>query len=106
MKTEYEWAHHVPLAKEAGLTDAEITRVAQGADAKGWSEEQAALLRACDELRRETFVSDATWKALNKYYDTQKLLEIIYTSGGYAMTAIAINSLGIQLEPGNSGFPR
>jgi len=106
VKTAYEWAHHVPLAKDAGLTDAEIARIPQGAQAKGWSEEQAALLQATDELRRETFVSDATWKTLNKYYKLQDVLEIIYTVGGYAMTGDAINSLGIQLEEGYSGLPR
>jgi hypothetical protein len=31
------------------------------------------------------------------------MIEIIYTVGGYAMTAMAINSLGIQVE---EGYPR
>ena len=76
-----------------------------GPDAPGWSEEHAAVLRAADELRREAFVSDRTWATLAKYYDTKRLIEIIYTSGGYTMTALAINSLGIQLEPGYPRFP-
>jgi 4-carboxymuconolactone decarboxylase len=99
-RSEYEWAHHVGFAREAGFSDAEIARVAQGPPAAGWSEEQGALLRAADELRRETFIADSTWNTLSKYYDTPSLLEIIYTVGGYAMTAMAINSLGIQLEAG------
>lgn len=97
-RSEYEWAHHAGFAREAGFTDAEIARVAQGPAAAGWSEEQGALLRAADELRRETFIADSTWNTLSKYYDAPSLLEIIYTVGGYAMTAMAINSLGIQLE--------
>jgi len=106
VKTPYEWAHHVPIAKEAGLTDAEIMRIPQGSAAKGWSEEQVALLQATDELRRETFIADATWKTLNKYYRLQDVLEIIYTVGGYAMTGDANNSLGIQLEEDYSAFPQ
>ena len=54
---------------------------------------------------REAFVSDRTWATLARYYDTKRLIEIIYTSGGYTMTALAINSLGIQLEPGYPSFP-
>ena len=50
-------------------------------------------------------MSDRTCAALAKYYDTKRLIEIIYTSGGYTMTALAINSLGIQLEPGYPQFP-
>ena len=104
-RAQYEWGHHVEPAQKAGLSDEEIRRIASGPDAPGWSEEHAAVLRAADELRREAFVSDRTWKTLAKYYDTQRLIEIVYTSGGYTMTALAINSLGIQLEPGYPPFP-
>jgi len=102
---EYEWGHHVEAAQKAGFSAAEIRRIKSGPDASGWSEEHAAVLRAADELRRETFVSDRTWATLAKHYDTKRLIEIIYTSGGYTMTALAINSLGIQLEPGFPRFP-
>jgi 4-carboxymuconolactone decarboxylase len=102
---EYEWGHHVEAAQKAGFSDEEIRRIKSGPDASGWSEEHAAVLRAADELRREAFVSDRTWATLVKYYDTKRLIEIIYTSGGYTMTALAINSLGIQLEPGFPRFP-
>ncbi|HKS55488.1 MAG TPA: carboxymuconolactone decarboxylase family protein [Steroidobacteraceae bacterium] len=105
-RTEYEWGHHVESAQKAGLSDAEIQRIAAGPEAPGWNEEHAAVLRAVDELRREAFVSDRTWKTLKKYYDTKKLIEVIYTSGGYTMTALAINSLGIQLEPGYPSIPK
>jgi len=57
-------------------------------------------LQAADELRREAFVSDRTWAALSKHYDTKQLIEIVYTVGGYTMTGLAINSFGIQVEPG------
>jgi alkylhydroperoxidase family enzyme len=104
-RTQYEWGHHVEAAQKAGFSDEEIRRIAAGPDAPGWSEEHAAVLRAADEFRREAFVSDSTWATLGKYYDTKRLIEIIYTSGGYTMTALAINSLGIQLEPGYPSFP-
>jgi len=105
-RTEYEWGHHVESAQKAGLSDAEIQRIAAGPDAPGWSEEHAAVLRAVDELRREAFISDPTWKTLARHYDTKKLFEIIFTSGGYTMTALAVNSLGVQLEPGYPSMPK
>jgi 4-carboxymuconolactone decarboxylase len=99
-KSEYEWAHHAIFAHDAGLTEAAIASVALGPRAKNWSDEQRALLHAADELRREAFISAATWKTLTQHYDTASMIEIIYTVGGYAMTAMAINSLGIQAEEG------
>jgi alkylhydroperoxidase family enzyme len=105
-RADYEWGHHVEPALKAGFTEQDIQRIAAGPDAPGWSEEHAAVLRAVDELRREAFVSDRTWKTLAKYYDTKRLIEIVYTSGGYMMTALAINSLGVQLEPGYPSLPQ
>jgi 4-carboxymuconolactone decarboxylase len=97
-RTQYEWVHHEPLAKQAGLSEAEIARIRQAASAEGWSEPERALLQTADQLRREAFVSTATWTQLNRQYSTAQVIEIIYTVGGYAMTALAINTLGIQLE--------
>jgi len=106
IRCEYEWAHHVGYAKDAGFSDAEVARIALGPDAKGWSPEQAAVLRAADQLRREAFISEPTWRELAKYYDTRQMLEIVFTTGGYTMTGLAINSLGIQVEAGYAGFPK
>ncbi|HEX5006591.1 MAG TPA: carboxymuconolactone decarboxylase family protein [Hyphomonadaceae bacterium] len=106
INTTYEWSHHVEAAKAAGLTDDQIARIARGPSAGEWSEKQRAVLQAADELRREAFVSDATWAALAKYYGMKERIEIVYTVGGYTMTGLAINSFGIQVEPGYPAMPR
>ena len=105
IRADYEWSHHIEAAKAAGFNDADIARMAKGPSAQGWSEEHAALLSAADELRREAFISDATWKTLQKFYGTKQMVEIIYTVGGYTMTGLAINSFGIQVEPGYPAMP-
>jgi alkylhydroperoxidase family enzyme len=106
MRAEYEWAHHLGYAKQAGLTDADILRIAEGPKAEGWSENYRAVLQAADELRAEAFIHNDTWAILEKYYDTKQLVELVFTVGGYSMTALAINSLGIQLEDDSEGFPQ
>lgn len=105
IRASYEWAHHVEAAKAAGLSDAQIARIAQGPNAAGWNERQRAVLAAADELRREAFVSDATWATLSRHYDTKRLIEIVYTVGGYTMTGLAINSFGVEVEPGYPAMP-
>jgi quinoprotein glucose dehydrogenase len=103
---EYEWAHHAESARSEGLTIDDIARIAMGPEAAGWSEEYEAVLRAADELRREAFITDRTWSILAKHYNPKQLIEIVFTVGGYTMTGLAINSFGIQTEPGYPGFPR
>ena len=95
---DYEWIHHQEAAKTAGLTDADITRITQGSEAAGWSPIDRAVLSAADQLRREAFISDATWTTLASAFPPQRLVEIVFTIGGYCMTGAAIRTLGNQLE--------
>lgn len=105
IRTNYEWAHHAEPASKAGLSDAHISAIATGPSAPIWTARQRAVLSAADELRREAFISDATWAELARYYGMKERIEIVYTVGGYTMTGLAINSLGIQTEPGYPALP-
>jgi alkylhydroperoxidase family enzyme len=103
-RAEYEWGQHVVIGKKAGLTDDEIGRVKEGPDAAGWSEFDAALLRAVDDLRAQAFISDAVWDALAATYDTRQLLDLIFTVGQYNLVSMALNTLGVRLDEGVAGF--
>ena len=63
-RSDYEFAQHVRIGRAAGLTDEEIDRVTQGPEAEGWSDHDALLVRAADELHTDACLSDATWAAL------------------------------------------
>ena len=62
-QADYEWGQHVSIGKAAGVTDDEIAALAE-ARRRGWSADDAALLRAADELHTDNRISDATWAAL------------------------------------------
>ncbi|HZP40821.1 MAG TPA: carboxymuconolactone decarboxylase family protein [Candidatus Binatia bacterium] len=103
---DYEWGQHAKIALLCGVTEAEVARVPAGAGASGWDPFDAALLRAADELHGEACISDATWKALAARYDAKQLVEVPMLVGQYHMVAFALNSLGVQREPGVDGLPR
>jgi alkylhydroperoxidase family enzyme len=105
-RAEYEWGHHVAIGQEAGLTRAEVDRVTQGPDAPGWSPLEAALLRAVDELHRDSFIGDSSWNTLSQHYDVPQLLDLIFTAGQYKLVSMALNSLGVQLEEGYERLPQ
>jgi alkylhydroperoxidase family enzyme len=94
----YEWAQHVRIARQAGLSDDEIGRVREGPDAPGWDGVDATLLRAADELHTDACVSDATWAALAERYDERQMIELPMLVGHYHLVAFALNSLGVQVE--------
>jgi 4-carboxymuconolactone decarboxylase len=101
----YEWGQHVVIGKASGLTDEEIARIAKGPDAPGWSAGDRALLRATDELHADAFVSDATWAELAKVWSTQQLMDLVFTVGQYNLVSMALNSFGVQPEPGLPKLP-
>jgi 4-carboxymuconolactone decarboxylase len=103
-RAEYEWGHHVAIGKQVGLTDEDISRVAEGPEAVGLDPFEATLLHAVDELHHNTFISDETWNALNSRYNTQQALDLIFTAGQYTLVSMVLNSVGVQLEEGFEGF--
>lgn len=105
-RAEYEWAQHVVIGQDAGLSHEEIDRVPDGPDAPGWAPVEAAVLRATDELHAERCITDRTWITLTEHYDTAQLVELPMLVGHYEMLAMTLNTLGVPLDDGLSGFPR
>ena len=103
-KAEYEWGHHVAIGRGVGLGQDEIERIKEGPDSKGWSNLESALLKAVDELHTDFIVRDPTWKVLADHYSPEQMIDLIFTIGQYHMVSMALNSLGVQLEEGFSGF--
>jgi len=43
-------------------------------------------------------VSDATWKTLAESYNTEQLMDVVFTVGQYNMVSWALNSFGVPLD--------
>ncbi|MDZ7824842.1 MAG: carboxymuconolactone decarboxylase family protein [Gammaproteobacteria bacterium] len=96
----YEWGQHVLIGRDCGLSEEEIQRLKQGPDAAGWSAADADLLRAVDELHADAFITDATWARLAERWSTQQLMDLVFTVGQYNLVSMALNSFGVQPDPG------
>jgi 4-carboxymuconolactone decarboxylase len=103
-RAPYEWGQHVKIGLAAGLTDEEIARVADGPDAAGWSDAEALLLRATDELHADSTISDDTWSALAAQWDNQQLIELCMVVGQYHLVSMTLKALGV--EPETDDFPQ
>lgn len=103
-RSEYEWAAHSRIGRQAGLNDADVARVIAGPSAPGGNALETALLRAADELYRDDAIGDATWSALAKELSQQQLLDALFTFGGFRSATYAINSAGVQLDANMSEF--
>lgn len=90
------WATHASRARQAGLSSAEVHRIAEGPGAKGWSAFDAALLRLADEAYGNSSVTDATWKALTAEYDMVHLMDAAETVNHFTVLSLVYNSFGVQ----------
>ena len=104
-ESSYEWGQHVRISLEGGIERGTIDRVLEGPDAEGWSQQEAGLLRAADELHEDSRISDATWQILAETYDTEQLIEATMVIGHYHMLAFALNSFGVELDEGLEPLP-
>lgn len=102
----YEWGQHVRISEAGGIDRETIDRVVDGPGADGWSDSEAALLRAADELHNDAKIGDDTWAELAKTYDEKQLIEIPMLVGQYHMVAFTLNSLGVEQDPGLEDLPR
>ena len=71
----------------------------------GWSAADAALIRASDELHKDQFISDATWKALSEHFTEKQRMDVVFTTGQYTQVSMMLNSFGVQLDPGQTLDP-
>ena len=97
-RSTYEWAQHLLMARDAGLSDIEISWIVWGPDAPTWSADESGLLRAVDELVIGGAITDSTWAQLATHLDGQQILDVIFTAGSYTMLASMLSSLRIDLD--------
>jgi alkylhydroperoxidase family enzyme len=94
--SEYEWAQHERIAQRVGLSEAEVARVREGPAAEGWSERQAALLAATDEMHAAGRIGDEVWSRLSTHLDDVRLIELCMLIGHYEMVAMTLHSLRVE----------
>ena len=82
------------------MSKEEIEQVKTGAESSVWSDNERLLLKATDELHDDAFISESTWQGLSKHYDTEQLMDIVFTAGQYNLVSMALNTLGVQLDEG------
>ena len=104
-KSGYEFTQHKAIGLRAKLTEEEVERLKAGPDAPGWSAPDKALLQATDDLHTDYHIADATWAALKAHFTDQQLIDLVFTVGQYTQTSMMLNTLGVQLDPGQTLDP-
>jgi len=103
-RAEYEYAAHLRAGRQAGFTDADVARVLNGPKSTPGDPLETALLQAADDLFENDVVSAATWATLSTSLNTQQMLDVLISVGGYRSGSMLINSGGVQLDANMADF--
>jgi alkylhydroperoxidase family enzyme len=98
MRCWYEWASHVVRGQSAGVSLSEIERVLEGPGASGWSERDAIMIKAVDELVEDHNISTATRKTLAEHFSPNQVMDIMVIQGMYVTLSGMINTWGLELD--------
>ena len=105
------WATHASRAGEAGLSQEDVLRIAQGPFQAAvqvglpwvqWDPFEEALVDLADELFRNSSVTDYTWSTLSEQYDLYNMVDAVVTVNETTALSILFNSFGIQPDDGTT----
>lgn len=101
---DFEWGHHIGIARAAGLDEAVIAAVAHRALPAGGPPE-VAVWRLVDELTSAHTVTDDTYAAALDVLGEVALVEVVVTVGYYTTLAMTMNAARTPVPDGYERLP-
>ena len=101
--SEYEWAQHLPIALEAGVTREQAESIRQWQDSADFDDQEQAVLRYTDEVTLNVEAADKTFEALTKYLSERQIVELTVSVGYWGMIARVLVPLKIEVEDRSVG---
>ncbi len=100
-RSPYEWSHHIRIAREFGVSDDDLRAISAETAGKPTKLEPLAktVLLAAREMTEGLAVSDATFAALSRSLDTERVTDLLLTISFYCGVVRLLASLQIDVEP-------
>jgi 4-carboxymuconolactone decarboxylase len=98
MRSEYEWAQHLAMARKAGVREAQIAALAGWSSSPEFDPREKAALALAEAVTRGR-VSDAVYVQAMQHFDHHDYVELSLVAAFYAMVARMLDAMGAQLEP-------
>jgi AhpD family alkylhydroperoxidase len=100
---DYEWAHHVPIAKQAGVSDAQMQALADWRAAPDFNATDRAVL-AYVEAAMACNIDDDVFESVRSQLSEEEVVELTLVCGYWSMVACVLTSLKIDVEPSSQKY--
>ena len=98
MRSDYEWAQHLAMARKAGVREAQIRSLSDWRTSAEFDAREKAAL-ALGEAVTQGRVSDEVRALAMKEFDPHDYVEIAIVAAFYAMVGRMLDAMGVELEP-------
>jgi alkylhydroperoxidase family enzyme len=101
-RSPYEYSHHVEIGRDFGVSDDDIRAIGDETAGRPTKLEPVAkaVLRAAREMTTDLAISDATFTALRRELDHERLTDLVLTIGFYNGVVRILATLQIDVEDG------
>ena len=100
---DYEWAHHVPIAKQAGVSQAQIEGIVDWRNAGVYNAIEKAVLEYVEAAVNRD-VPDDVFEAVRSLLSEDDVIELTLVCGYWGMVACILLSLKIDVEPSSRKY--
>jgi 4-carboxymuconolactone decarboxylase len=96
-RSEYEWAHHLRMARKAQVSEAKIAALALWRASPEFDAKERAAL-ALTEAVMACNVTDAVHAEVKRHFSDAEFVELSLTAGFYAMVSRMLDALRVELD--------
>jgi alkylhydroperoxidase family enzyme len=95
--SEYEWAHHLRMARRSHVSEAKIAALAGWRTSKEFDAKERAAL-ALTEAVMACNVTDAVHAEVKRHFSDAEFVELSLTAGFYAMVSRMLDAMRVELD--------
>ena len=103
MRSEYEWAQHLSMARKAGVSEAQIKDLPNWKTSSQFDAREKAAL-ALGEAVTQGHVTEEIYAEAMRHFDDHDYVELAIVAAFYAMVGRMLDAMGVQLEPEVQGY--
>jgi 4-carboxymuconolactone decarboxylase len=97
MRSEYEWAQHLPMARKAGVREEQIRDLPSWSASPHFDARERAALALAEAVTRGR-VSDEVYTEAMKHFDHHDYVELALVAAFYAMVGRMLDAMGVELD--------
>jgi alkylhydroperoxidase family enzyme len=94
----YVWTRHLPLARDCGVTHAQINALASWPGSSTFTPAQKAALAFAEKAVQQAPLDEPTAVELRRHFSAREIVELAMVIGFYVSTAIFVKALAVPAE--------